>query len=78
MDYFHLLAIMNNAIIKASGLSLAVRHHYHCHSPASLGFGAPVVGIWVPQHTQLPQLRSLCAVLQKPWCQPGPLLGKDD
>ena len=78
IGYFHLLAIMNNAINKASRLALAMRHHYHCHRPACLGFGAPVVGTWVPQHTQLQQLWSLCAVLWKPQCQPGPLLGKDD
>uniref|UniRef100_A0A671FW74 Ubiquitin-conjugating enzyme E2 G1 n=1 Tax=Rhinolophus ferrumequinum TaxID=59479 RepID=A0A671FW74_RHIFE len=38
-----------------SGLAPAARRRYCCPSPASLGFGAPVVGARVPQHTQLQQ-----------------------
>ncbi|XP_052513834.1 ubiquitin-conjugating enzyme E2 G1 [Budorcas taxicolor] len=61
---------------EASGLAPAARRRYRRHSPASLGFGAPVVGARVPQHTQLQQLRSLCPVLRKPRRQPGPLAGR--
>lgn len=61
---------------EASGLAPAARGRYRRHSPASLGFGAPVVGARVPQHTQFQQLRSLCPVLRKPRRQPGPLAGR--
>ncbi|XP_059763647.1 ubiquitin-conjugating enzyme E2 G1, partial [Balaenoptera ricei] len=61
---------------EASGLAPAARRRYRRPSPASLGFGAPVVGARVPQHTQLQQPQSLSPVFRKPRRQPGPLAGR--